>query len=411
MSLNSISDKALKTLNDKSFNYNEHWGYTDINKFKKINYSIKNPKTIKNKVWPKSLNNTQNEQDSSHQYNHKKKNYISILNNSKIKNNLSNPDIISTNISSLLEENKCNSKNIFNKIIPNYKNEFILYNTAYFQEGFFLFIKNNTVIENPIQINSIINIDSPNEFLNLRYLLHFGKNIKTQVIIKDSFIYDISINNVMEIVVEENSTVDIIINSEKENINQIMNFSSIIKKNSELNIYAIDISGKLVRNNYFINLEYENSKFNYSGISLLNSNNHIDNFIEINHKNKYTFSSSNQKNILRENSKSIFYSKSTIDKKSKYSEAQQKNKNMMLSKKATVHSNPQLEIYNNDVKCSHGSTTGELDEDMLFYLRTRGLNLKQAKKMLLEGFLNEFIDSIGNNQINENLKHKINNWL
>ena len=84
---------------------------------------------------------------------------------------------------------------------------------------------------------------------------------------------------------------------------------------------------------------------------------------------------------------------------------------MLLSKKATVHSNPQLEIYNNDVKCSHGSTTGELDEDMLFYLRTRGLSLNKAKKMLLEGFLNEFIDSIGNNEATKNLKNKINDWL
>ena len=241
--------------------------------------------------------------------------------------------------------------------------------------------------------------------------MQFGKNIKTQVIIKDTFIDNLNINNVMEIVVEENSIIDIIIDSEKTNINQIMNFSSIIKKNSELNIYAIDISGKLVRNNYFIDLEYENSEFNYSGISLLTSKNHIDNYIEINHKNKYTLSSSNQKNILRGNSKSIFYSKSTINKKSSNSEAKQKNKNMMLSKKAIVHSNPQLEIYNNDVRCSHGSTTGELDEEMLFYLRTRGLSLKKAKKILLEGFLNEFIDSIGSNKIISNLKNKINNWL
>ena len=190
-----------------------------------------------------------------------------------------------------------------------------------------------------------------------------------------------------------------------------MNLSANIKNDSQLNIYAIDISGELVRNNYYINLEHQNSTFNYSGISLLKANNHIDNFVEINHKNKNTFSASNQKNILRENSKSIFYSKSTIDKKSSNAEAQQNNKNMLLSKKATVHSNPQLEIYNNDVKCSHGSTTGELDEDMLFYLRTRGLSLNKAKKMLLEGFLNEFIDSIGNNEATKNLKNKINDWL
>jgi len=399
MLLNNISEKALKALNTYSFNYNEYWEHTDIKKIKK---KLTHSDTIKNKLY-QSL-------DDIFPLSNKKK-HISILNSSKIKNNLSNSDIVVTNISSAFKKNQFNCKNTFNKIIPKNKNEFILSNTAYFEKGIFLYINDNAIIDDPIQINHIISSQNCNKLLNSRYLLHFGKNVKAQVVIKDYLVNNININNLIEIIIDKNTSVDIIIDSEKKKSNQIMNLSAKIKSNSQLNIYTIDISGELVRNNYYINLEHQNTTFNYSGIGLLKEKNHIDNFIEINHKNKHTYSASNQKNILRENSKAIFYSKSTIDKKSSNSEAQQNNKNMLLSKKATVHSNPQLEIYNNDVKCSHGSTTGELDEDMLFYLRTRGLSLEEAKKMLLEGFLNEFIDSIGNNKVTKNLKNKINNWL
>ena len=391
MALNNISNKALEILNSQSFNYVEQWQYTDVRKFKKISHCKKQFDLI-------DINTIEN-------------NTITVINNSQIKNNLLNKEIGITTISKALKNNQYNCKKIFNNIIPEYKNEFILYNTAYFQKGFFLHIHDNTIIKNPIYINNIIKANSPNEFINLRYLFHFGKNINAQIIIKDDIIENLNLNSVIEVIIEENSIIDIIIESEKINVTQIMNFSSIIKNNSELNIYSIDISGKLVRNNYFINLEYENSTCNYSGVSLLKTNDHIDNFIEMNHENKYTFSSSNQKNILRQNSKSIFYSKSTINKRSSFSEANQKNKNIMLSKKAIVHSNPQLEIYNNDVKCSHGSTTGELDEQMLFYMRSRGLSLEAAKKMLLEGFLNEFIDSIKNKEFSVKLKNKINNWF
>ena len=133
--------------------------------------------------------------------------------------------------------------------------------------------------------------------------------------------------------------------------------------------------------------------------------------IEINHKNKHTYSQCIQKNILSKNSKAIFYNKSIINKNSANSEANQSNKNIMLSSTATVHSNPQLEIYNNDVKCSHGSTTGQLDSEMLFYLQSRGINLERAKMMLLSGFLNEFVESLNAKKYPNYLMNKINSWL
>ncbi len=103
-----------------------------------------------------------------------------------------------------------------------------------------------------------------------------------------------------------------------------------------------------------------------NGIGLLNKKNHIDNYIEINHNEKHTSSNLNFNNILNDYSKGIFYAKTVINKQCSQSEASQSNKNMLLSKSSSMQSNPQLIINNDDVQCSHGSTTGEIDSDALF---------------------------------------------
>ena len=133
--------------------------------------------------------------------------------------------------------------------------------------------------------------------------------------------------------------------------------------------------------------------------------------IEINHNNKHTISNTNQKNILNGQSNSIFYSKAIINHNGEKSEAFQNNNNILLSSNAKVHSNPQLEIYNNDVKCSHGSTTGQLDEDAIFYLRSRGISLKNAEKILLNGFLNEIVILMSDLSYGKNITKKVDEWL
>ena len=176
-------------------------------------------------------------------------------------------------------------------------------------------------------------------------------------------------------------------------------------------MFPIDISGKLIKKNYFISLNEENSSIDYNSLNLLNNNNHIDNFVNVEHLNKHTYSSTNHKNILSGFSKSVFYNKAIINDNASNSEANQKNKNLMLSNKGVVHSNPQLEIYNNDVKCSHGSTTGEIDDEILFYMQSRGLKKTECKKIILYGFANEIINKIKNEKIENIIQKNINEWL
>ena len=387
---NKSSKKNIQKINKVVFNYKENWRYTNIVKLQKINY-------LEEKY---STNNIKTDNIG-----------IDIINNELINDKINDKRISAQPLSSALKENLYQCNNNFNKIIPENKNEFILKNEKHFKTGFFLNIKEKSNINNPVYLNNLININKENLFLAFRYLIQCGKNNNLQIILKNNFIKKIKLNTLIEILIDENSTLDLIIESESKNVTQILNFAANIKTNSKLNIYVINFSGQLIRNNYFVDLNNKNTHFNYYGINLLSEKNHIDDYIEINHKNKHTFSQCIQKNILCKNSKAIFYNKSIIDKNSANSEANQSNKNIMLSSTATVHSNPQLEIYNNDVKCTHGSTTGQLDNEVLFYLQSRGINLEQAKMMLLSGFLNEFIESLHAKDYPNNLMNKINSWL
>ena len=388
--LQNNSSKKIGKVTKQFFNYKENWRYTNIIKLQKINYLDED--IITNNIKTNNIG-------------------IDIINNTLINNKINDKQIFAKSLSIALKDNLYQCRNNFNKIIPKDKNEFVLKNERYFKTGFFLNINENSTIQNPIYLNNLININNDDSFLAFRYLIQCGKNTNLQIILTNNFIKKIKLNTLIEISIDENSAIDFIIESESKNITQILNFAADIKTNSKLNFYVINLSGELIRNNYFVDLKNENTYFNYYGINLLSEKNHIDDYIEINHKNKHTYSQCIQKNILSKNSKAIFYNKSIINKNSANSEANQSNKNIMLSSTATVHSNPQLEIYNNDVKCSHGSTTGQLDSEMLFYLQSRGINLERAKMMLLSGFLNEFVESLNAKKYPNYLMNKINSWL
>ena len=248
-------------------------------------------------------------------------------------------------------------------------------------------------------------------FLNTRIFFSIGKNVEAKILINDNINSICYLNTLVEMFVEESSNIKIVHLSQKSKTTQIYNFVCSINQNSSLNINPIDITGKFIKKNYFISLNGENSNINFNSLNLVSDNNHIDNYINIDHLNHHTYSSTKHKNILQGSSKSIFYAKSIINKNSYLCEAVQKNNNLLLSDKAVVHSNPQLEIYNNDVKCSHGSTTGEIDEEILFYMQSRGLNKNECKKIILHGFANEITNLINDKMIEKKANQKIKKCL
>ena len=389
MKLN-ISDKALLSFEKNKYSnlIKEEWKYTNINKFQSIKYqknssNCNNLKTIKSEV--NKILITNSEIDTAE---HSKEIFISNLNNA-IKNN----------------SNNC--KKIFNKIIPFENNPNVALNTAYFNNGIFIHIKDNAVIKEPIKlVHSLKNI-SPDIFLNYRVLLSIGKNVSAKFINEEIFNTKSAINTTWEINIENNSNVEFVNLANKHQTSQILNFGVSLNKNSILNYIPIDLAGKLIKNSYYFNLNKENSQCYINGLNILNNNDYIDNFIQINHNHKHTISNTSFYNLLNNSSTSIFYAKAIINSIASKAEAYQTNKNLLLSEKSSIHSNPQLEIYNNDVKCSHASTTGEIDKEALHYLRTRGISYEESFQLILNGFINNILEKISTKSVQKQLQDYI----
>ena len=190
-----------------------------------------------------------------------------------------------------------------------------------------------------------------------------------------------------------------------ESENAVHTSSSYVKcdDSSQYKKFIYSVGGIMSRIEVMSSINAKNVDFNIKGLYLAKKKRHHDITTLMQHK--YPESKSNQhiKGILEKESTGVFQGKVIVAKDAQKTDAFQFNQNLLLAESAEVNAKPELEIYADDVKCSHGATTGELDEEMLFYLRSRGLNISEAKKILIEGFINELFDSIENEELRKNL--------
>lgn len=167
-----------------------------------------------------------------------------------------------------------------------------------------------------------------------------------------------------------------------------------LKSGARLTAHAVTLSGSLVRNNVRVSLNGEGAECVLNGLYLAGEKQHIDNFTEIDHLKPRATSFELYKGILDGAAHGVFNGKIVVHKDAQKSDARQVNKNLLLSERAAVNTKPQLEIYADDVKCSHGSTIGQMDADALFYLRSRGLGLEEARSLLSFAFATDIIGRI-----------------
>ena len=175
------------------------------------------------------------------------------------------------------------------------------------------------------------------------------------------------------------------------------------EKNSSTNFNVFSLNGKLIRNNVLVELLGECSSSNVFGTSLLSNSEHLDNFITISHLVENCRSNQLFKSVYGGSSTGSFCGKIFVEKGAQQTEAFQQNNNLMVSKKASVNAKPQLEIFADDVVCSHGCTIGAIDEEALFYLLSRGIPEEVAVSLLISAFLNESISNIKNDDIKTEL--------
>jgi Fe-S cluster assembly protein SufD len=167
-----------------------------------------------------------------------------------------------------------------------------------------------------------------------------------------------------------------------------------VSRDSHFYNNTFSFEGALVRNNLTINLEDENCEGHMYGLFLLDKKSHVDNNTSVDHMKPNSYSNELYKGILDEKSTGVFNGKIYVRQDAQKTNAFQSNNNILLSEDATLHTKPQLEIWADDVKCSHGCTSGQLDEDAIFYLRSRGINEKNAKAMILNAFAMETMEHV-----------------
>ena len=337
---------------------------------------------------------------------------------------------------------------ISNNIFFDPKNNFIIFENGYLKkintksDG--LEIKSlDSNLENKIfnkknftRKDSLLDINSA--FLNENLIIKVKKNAKLKNPIS-IFYYNCEeekylINNRINIILEENSEAEIneIFFSNNKSIywNNVHNYVC-LKKNSKLQHYKIQLESKNAIHSSSTNIDCENSSiynnfifsiggnmsrievissinsadinFNIKGLYLAKTNQHHDITTLMQHKHPESKSNQHIKGILQKDSSGDFQGKVIVAQDAQKTDAFQFNQNLLLSETAEVNAKPELEIYADDVKCSHGATTGELDEGMLFYLRSRGLNKEEARKLLIEGFINELFDDIENKELKKKL--------
>ncbi len=175
--------------------------------------------------------------------------------------------------------------------------------------------------------------------------------------------------------------------------------------------FSLNIGAALSRHEIHADIEGENAEVTFNGVNLLNANQHGDTTIVINHKAPHCASNQFYRTLLDDNARGVFQGKICVAQVAQKTDGYQLANTLLLSPNAEMDTKPELEIYADDVKCSHGTTTGQLDEAPLFYLRQRGLSESQARTLLIQSFVGEVIDKISHEQIRDEIQALTDSWL
>jgi len=301
-------------------------------------------------------------------------------------------------------------KKIFHKSFNNQddsKNDiFTSINTINYKESLLIKIDKNYSKKNHINILNFIISNSGESINHIRKLIVSNQNSKSVFI--EEFISLDSIENfstsVTEIFQEENSEIEYLnIQNDKNNFHfNSINISQ--KQNSISNCFTFSFSGALVRNNLNIKLKEKNCYSNMYGFYALREKSHVDNHTTVDHIDENSISNEHYKGIMDNNSNGVFNGKIFVRKKAQKTNAFQSNNNILLSDEAKINTKPQLEIWADDVKCSHGCTVGQLDKEAIFYLQSRGISREKAISMLLGAFSEEIIEKIENQFVKQKIK-------
>lgn len=389
--IHDIRTEAIKTFEAEGFptKREEDWKYTSLNSVLKHDYS----------VFPKHENALEFK-DVKKYFIHEIDSYKIIFIDGKYSSHLSQTSHDGLDVclmSAALNKPKYRLiiENYFNKIAP--KNGLSSLNTAFSAEGAYIHIPKNKLVEKPIQI---IHFSTGNEaalMLQPRNLIVVDENSHVQIIERHQSLTDnpVLTNSVTEIFTNKRAIVDYYkIQNDKENASLIDNTFVNQKQESLAKVHTFSFGGKLIRNNLNFYQNGERIDSTMKGITIIGNKQHVDHNTLVHHIEPNCESHQDYKGIFDDSSTGVFNGKVVVNKEAQKTNAFQANNNILISDKASINTKPQLEIFADDVKCSHGCTIGQLDESAMFYLRSRGIPEKEARALLMFAFSNNVLDSV-----------------
>jgi Fe-S cluster assembly protein SufD len=317
-------------------------------------------------------------------------------------------------IGSMYQELKKNNPLIlqyFSKSAGFENESLIALNTSFAKDGAFIYLPPNTSLTYPVLLIFVTSGQQQNGIAQPRNLIIADSNSYLSVI--ESYQNPNSArafsNKVTEIFIHDNAQVDfykLILN--ESNYHHIGTTAVQLHTYSRFNAYTINFGGSLVRNQLSVRFNGLYGDAALYGAYVLHDHDHVDNHLEVDHAVAHCNSNQLYKGLMDDHSTGVFNGRILVQKNAQKTNAFQSNKNMLLSEHATVNSKPQLEIFADDVKCSHGATTGQLDKNVLFYLKSRGLDSDMARKMMYQAFVGEVIEQIKIEPLKVYLLEKLN---
>ncbi|PWK20344.1 Fe-S cluster assembly protein SufD [Xanthomarina spongicola] len=389
--VHDVRSEAIKIFETQGFptKKDEAWKYTSLNSILKHDYS----------VFPKNENRIEYN-DVKKYFIHEIDSYKIVFIDGKYSSHLSQTTHDGLDVclmSAALNKPKYQLiiKNYFNKIAT--KDSLTSLNTAFSQEGAYIQIPKNKIVDKPIQIIHFSTGDESALMQQPRNLIVVNENSHVQIIERHQSLTEnpVLTNSVTEIFANKRAIVDYYkVQNDNEKASLIDNTFINQKQESHCSVHTFTFGGKLTRNNLNFYQNGERIDSTLKGVTIIGNKQHVDHNTLVHHIEPNCESHQDYKGIFNDSSTGVFNGKVVVNKEAQKTNAFQANNNILVSDKASINTKPQLEIFADDVKCSHGCTIGQLDESAMFYMRSRGIPEKEAKGLLMYAFSNNVLSSV-----------------
>lgn len=294
------------------------------------------------------------------------------------------------------------------------RDAFSALNTAFIEDGAYVYLPRGTVLEAPICFLFISLPGNDPEMTNPRNLI-VAEDATEASIVEDyvSLGSGVSFSNVVtELVAGEDAVIShYMIEREDRQVFNVSTLRSQQARSSNVSSHSVLLGGGLVRNNIHPVLAGEGGECLINGLFIGNGHQHMDNYMLVEHASPHCGSRQFYNGILDGHSHGVFHGRIIVHKDAQKTDAKQTNRNLLLSDDAQIDTKPQLEIYADDVKCTHGATIGQVEENALFYMRSRGIEETEARSLLLLAFANECLDRMKSAPVRDYLRDLVQGWL